>query len=105
MLLPLAGEELPELHQYDLVPSTRHHSDAKESDHGQGKGKGVEGNDSEDDDGPSPIDILIRRSHLMSRSSHRVVRSFVRDLSARTSRSFGLREERALTVARDVGNP
>ena len=62
--LPLAGEELPELHQYDLVPSVRHHSDAKESDDRQGKGKGVDRDDSEDDDGPSPIDILIRRSHL-----------------------------------------
>ena len=62
--LPLAGEELPELHQYNLVPSTRHHSDAEESDGGQGKGKGVNRNDSEDDDGPSPIDILIRRSRL-----------------------------------------
>jgi hypothetical protein len=29
----------------------------------------------------------------------------VRDLSTRTSRSFEFRDERALTVARDVGNP
>ena len=62
--LPLAGEELPELHQYNLVLSTHHHSDAEESDGGQGKGKGVDRNDSEDDNGPSPIDILIRRSRL-----------------------------------------
>ena len=62
--LPLVGEELPELHQYDLVPSTRHHSDAEESDAGQGKGKGVDRNDSEDDNSPSPINILIRRSQL-----------------------------------------
>ena len=32
--LLLAGEELPELYQYDLVPSTHHHSDVKESDNG-----------------------------------------------------------------------
>ena len=61
---PLAGEEVPELYQYDLVPSTCHHSDPEESDAGQGKGKGVERDDSEDDNGPNPIDILIRRSHL-----------------------------------------
>ena len=60
----LAGEEIAELYQYDLVPSTRHHSDAEESDNGQGKGKGVERNNLEDDDGPSPIDIFIRRSCL-----------------------------------------
>ena len=40
----------------------------------------------------------------LSRSSHRVVRSFVRDLSTRTSHRFGFRGERALTVARDMGN-
>ena len=62
--LPLVGEELPELHQYNLVPSTCHHSDAGESNEGQGKGKGVDRDDSDSDDSPSPIDILIRRSHL-----------------------------------------
>ena len=40
-LHPLAGQEYPEIHQYDLVPSTHHHSDTKESDDGKGKGKGV----------------------------------------------------------------
>ena len=62
--LPLAGEEYPEVYQYDLVPSTCHHLDAEESDTGQGKGKGVDRDNSEDNDSPSPIDILIRRSHL-----------------------------------------
>ena len=61
---PLAGEEVPEVYQYDLVPSTCHHSDTKESNAGQGKGIGVDRANSEDDDGPSPIDIFIRRSHL-----------------------------------------
>ena len=62
--LPLAGEELPELHQYNLVLSTCHRSDGKESDARQGKGKGVDKDDSKDDDSPSPIDILIRQLHL-----------------------------------------
>ena len=57
----LAGEEYPEVAQYELVPSTCHHSDAEESDQGGGKGKGVDRNDSEDNNGPSPINILIRR--------------------------------------------
>ena len=58
--LPLAGEEHPEVYQYDLVPSTHHHSDNEDSNHREGKGKGVNRNNSEDDDRLSPINIFIR---------------------------------------------
>ena len=58
--MPLAGEEYPEVYQYDLVPSTCYHSDEEELDNRQGKGKGVDRDDSKDDNSPSPIDILIR---------------------------------------------
>ena len=85
---PLAGEEVPELYQYDLVPSTRHHSDAEESDHGQGKGKGVKRDDSEDNDGPSPIDILIRRSHLTTPIASRPASPLQRSFTPVNTRVF-----------------
>ena len=72
--LPLAGEELPKLHQYNLVPSTCHHSDAEESDNRKGKGKRVDRNDSEDEDSPScqgPMALKDDVSNMLSLASYK----------------------------------
>ena len=82
-LHPLAEQEYPHIHQYNLVPSTCHHSDAEESDNRQGKEKGNTRDNSEDDDSPSPIDIFIRRSCLgtpiLSHLASPLQRSFMPD--------------------------
>ena len=75
---PLVGQELHYIHQYDLVPSTRHHSDAEESN--EGKGKGRDPGDESDIEEPSLINLLIRQSQTntpgASRSSSPLQRSF-----------------------------
>ena len=59
-LCPLVGQELHHIHQYDLVPSTRYHSEAEDSD--EGKGKGRDPGDESDIEEPSLINLLIRQS-------------------------------------------
>ena len=63
-LCPLVGQELLHIHQHNLVPSTHHHSDAEEPKAGQEKGKGINSEDSDDNNEPSPINVLIRQSQV-----------------------------------------
>ena len=59
---PLAGKQLPEINQYNILPSMRHHSDNKEYP----KGEDEPQDGPESDFRPDPTSFLIRHSQAVT---------------------------------------